>query len=359
MRVPPRRSPLPTPCALLFASASVLAACSREPSGAASGAASSASSAALTPAEVAAPAVDEEVKPVYPLLTGPPDPLAERYCDALYGIGARRRAACCGGNVGSSLARECTRNLSGAVQLKAVTLDPADIDRCIAAVERSLDGCDWVAPLAASSPAPSACDGVVKGVLGAGATCRSSMECAAGLRCHDVGPTAVGRCGAPREAGPCGGSVDALTTYVRDEGVDRAHPECTGVCNKRRCEAFVKVGGDCTSTLQCGPDAVCANGSPGSAEGGRGSVGKCSAGRPAAAQGDACRDGHCPVGLRCEAGTCQSPRGEGQPCRADDECRGSCVKAAGAEAGTCTKSCGPTYLPGRPIAAAPSKKPRK
>lgn len=330
----------------MLASASLLAACGREPSGAAPAAAASASSAALTPAEVAGPAADEEVKPVYPLLTGAPDPLAERYCDALYGISARRRAACCGGNVGSSLASECTRNLTGAVRLKAVTLDPADVDRCIAAVERSLDGCDWVAPLAASAPAPSACDGVVKGALGVGATCRSSMECAAGLRCHDVGPTAVGRCGAPRDVGPCGGSVDALTTYVRDEGVDRVHPECTGVCNKRRCEAFVKVGGDCTSTLQCGPDGVCARG-------------KCAAGKVASAPGDACLDGHCPVGLRCESGTCQSPRGEGQACRADDECRGSCVKALGAEAGTCTKSCGPTYLPGRPVAAAPAKKSRK
>src|SRR2546425_4012855 len=58
-----------------------------------------------------------------------PDTLAERLCDALHTLPAARKEECCGKAL-SSLARVCTQELSTALRSGAVTLDPAQIDRC-------------------------------------------------------------------------------------------------------------------------------------------------------------------------------------------------------------------------------------
>ncbi|WCQ95859.1 hypothetical protein [Sorangium sp. Soce836] len=179
--------------------------------------------------------VGDEIAPVYPKAEGAPDPLAARLCEALHALPARRKAACCGGGPGFHAGAECARALSFALRAKAVTLSTDAVGRCVEAMARSLEGCDWVAPVAA--PVPSACEGIVRGALGEGARCRSSLECADGLRCDGVGPTDAGICRAPRAAGPCGLSVDALAAVTRQTRYAEAHPECRGRCAGRACAA--------------------------------------------------------------------------------------------------------------------------
>ncbi|WP_437951654.1 hypothetical protein WME98_13250 [Sorangium sp. So ce296] len=179
--------------------------------------------------------VGDEISPVYPKAEGAPDPLAARLCEALHALPARRKAACSGGSPGFHAGAECARALSFALRAKAVTVSTDAVDRCVEAMARSLEGCDWGAPLTA--PVPSACEGLVRGALGEGARCRSSLECVDGLRCDGVGPTDAGICRAPRAAGPCGLSVDALAAVTRQTRYAEAHPECRGRCAGRACAA--------------------------------------------------------------------------------------------------------------------------
>jgi hypothetical protein len=209
-------------------------------------------------APVESSASDDEVRPVYPVTADPPDPLATRLCEALHALPAKRKAACCGGAPGFHLAGECARTLSFALRSKAVTLGPEDVDRCVDAIERSLQGCDWVTPL--SAPPPAACEGIVRGELAAGARCRSSLECRDGLRCMGAGPTDAGRCVPPPARGACGASVDALAASTRQTRSELAHPECAGHCEQRMCAADVPRGGACVSHVECGRGRRCASG---------------------------------------------------------------------------------------------------
>jgi hypothetical protein len=272
----------------------------------------------------AEPREDAEVRPVYPLLTGPPEPLAEKLCDAIHGIPSRRRSECCGGEA-PDLGAECRRNVTGALRFKAVELDPAAIEGCVAAFTEELAGCDWITPHGASVQLPAACRGLVKGLLETGARCRSSLECKGALRCHGVGPTTPGLCGPARDRGACGASVDVLATYVKEDDADERHPECKEACNRRRCEPYAKVGQECAFHALCGPGNHCEKG-------------KCAPGERARA-GEDCSSMLCTRGLRCVKGTCAPPRKGGDPCEADEECRGTCVRADGATTGSCDKKC--------------------
>lgn len=194
------------------------------------------SPAGLPAREAAAPAsglAADEIAPVYPKLEGAPEPLVARLCEALHALPARRKAACRGDSAGFHATAECTRALGFAVRAGAVTLSPDDVGRCVAAMERSLEGCGWVSPL--SALVPPACEGIVRGTLGVGARCRSSLECVDGLHCDGAGPTDAGTCRAPRAAGPCGLSVDALAAVTRQTRSAEAHPECRGRCAGRVC----------------------------------------------------------------------------------------------------------------------------
>lgn len=73
--------------------------------------------------------------------------------------------------------------LTGALRFRAVSLDVADVNRCIAAMGRDYEGCDWVGPYPPDTP--NECLGIVHGTLTRGARCRSSLECVNGLRCRD------------------------------------------------------------------------------------------------------------------------------------------------------------------------------
>ena len=99
------------------------------PAPVASASASSAkASASAAPSESASLTglADEEVKPVYPLDVGKPDPLVSKLCKALHDLPEERRAACCKQPLGLVLTSECERNLGGAFAAKAVTLTTAE-----------------------------------------------------------------------------------------------------------------------------------------------------------------------------------------------------------------------------------------
>ena len=304
---------------------------------------SPAASASAAQTEPPAASEDHEgdgIRPVYPPLSGAPDPLAAKLCDALFALPARRRAACCGGEVARGLVDECLRNVSGALATNGITLDEAAVDRCAAAYAHTLEGCDWVTPFGRTPATPPACRGLAKGSRRTGAACRSSLECAEGLRCHGVSPTTVGRCGPPRERGACNVGADVLATYLRDDDSDAEHRECAGACVSRRCEPLAKLGEACKSNDICGPTAHCEDG-------------RCAQGAWGRA-GSPCLGGRCAPGLQCVAGKCAEPKHDGDLCDGDAECRGACVREPGASSGKCEKSCtaGKIDLRAQPSASA-------
>lgn len=264
------------------------------------------------------PAVDDSVQPVYPLEIAPA-PIALELCDALDELPAKRRAECCGAAPARTVTSECVRMLSGAISFHAVTLEPGAVDRCAADLATRYDGCDWVGP--ASMSLPASCEGLVHGVLASGTRCRSSLECADGLRCQGVGPTDAGVCARPApEGAPCDTAVDPLASYaLQNPWLDHERPECAGACVRHRCQAPVAIGGACESDGQCGAGNRC-------------SAGACAAG-PLAPVGGPCTSAACADGARCVAGMCLTPKAEGAACSADAECRGACV------AGKCGKRC--------------------
>lgn len=275
---------------------------------------------APAPRPEAEPAFPE---PVYPRTNDPPDPLAQRLCDAIHTLPARRKAECCKGEPSVTMVDECVRTLSYALRSKAVTLDPAEVDVCAEAAAKAFDGCGWVTPLSAAVPA--ACAGIVKGAVKEGDHCRSSLECQDGLHCHGVAASDTGRCGKPREAGSCSRGIDTLASHTRQSGVDRSHPECAGHCNGRRCEPDLPVGAACITSVACGAGRLCLDK-------------KCSDTKLPAA-GQKCLQGACGEGARCLSGTCVAPRREGESCADDIECPGVCDKAPGAPKGTCAMLC--------------------
>ena len=291
---------------LVLGGSSLLVGCSRGPD---QGGEPGAAARPITASPPSTPdgAASGDVTPVYPVDHAPIDPLAQRFCDTVHSIEEERRAMCCGERPGLVFAGECARTLGAAMRSRAVTLDPADVDACAAAVTGTYSGCDWTGPH--PPPLPDVCGGVVHGTLPAGAVCRSALECAGDLHCHGVGPTDPGRCAPPHEgADACGGSVDSLATYTRQDAA-RAHGECAGYCDRRRCAARVGAGGACVSDYACGP------------------------------------------GMRCAAGVCANPgpvdaspysarRPAGATCTQDIECTGGCVFVDGGTSGHCGPKCG-------------------
>jgi hypothetical protein len=293
------------------------------------GAASASASASSAPAPPPATHRDSDDRPVYPADAGPPDPLAARFCDAVQALPDRRKAACCPSSAtGYAPTDQCVRTLTFALGQHAVKVDAAAVDRCAEAMQKATEGCDWVTPLALGIP--PACEGILEGTLKDGDTCRSTLECSAGLRCRSLSATDLGRCGPPRATNlQCGAGIDTLATYTRQDHLDRDRPECTGYCARGRCEDAAPPGGACKSDPQCGKNRCVA--------------GKCSA-AALPAMGAACPEGACAPGAGCVKGTCAAPKAEGEGCEAGAECRGECVSAGdGGTAGTCAKRC-PSFM---------------
>ncbi len=275
---------------------------------------------------------DGEIQPVYPIDAGPPDPLALRFCEAVQALPEKRKSECCtGARVGTAPVDACVRTLSYALAQHAVTLAPADLDRCAEAMKAATSGCDWVTPFAISIP--PACVGILNGTLAARAPCRSSLECAAGLRCQGLSAVDLGACGAPRAARfQCGVGIDTLAAYTRQDNVDRDHPECEGRCTRGGCEDAFALGAECKSDSQCGKNLCLA--------------GKCAAGA-LPALGAACPAGVCAPGAGCVNAVCVAPKAEGAACGSSAECRGECVLGDAGPAGTCTMRCPSFALPSR------------
>jgi hypothetical protein len=282
----------------------------------------------------------EDVEPVYPVEQNAPAlPIAQKLCDALTTLPEKKRAACCKASPGIVLVTECTRQLSAAIRHDALAVDDKDVDACIAAFDKTLDGCDWVGPFPPGPP--PACQGIFKGKLRAGQKCRSSLECTGDLRCKDLGPTTAGRCGAAGagEETSCGGTVDSLATYTRQNDVDRRHPECKERCIKHKCQAPIGAGGacqissDCVDGLQCLPTASAValkNGQP---------PRTCIAGKAPSKEGEPCPGAVCEGSLQCIHGKCAERKAGGEACTDDFECRGGCLKADSGTKGTCGPRC--------------------
>jgi hypothetical protein len=249
--------------------------------------------------------------------SGAPDPAVQRLCGVLQGLPERRKAECCSTSSSVGLATACASELGRAVRDGAVSVDPADVDRCAADAAHALEGCDWVTPYLPAPP-PS-CRGIVRGRRAAGAACRSSLECRDGFHC------AAGACAPPGDAGAsCSGAPDPLTTAARQIG-DARHPECKGYCFRGRCTAPVLTGGACAADQQCAAGTHCV-------------AHRCVDG-PRPTLGEPCDGSTCDGGLVCIAGRCAPPQDVGAPCTEPAACRATCVGATPDRPGTCATKC--------------------
>jgi hypothetical protein len=272
-------------------------------------------------------------------LGGPPMPLAEKLCEALTSLPEKKRAACCNTTPGATITAGCTRHLSAALRHDALEVDEKDVDACVAAFEKTLEGCDWVGPFVPGPPA--ACQGLLKGKRAAGQTCRSSLECTGNLRCKDYGPNAIGKCGAPgvSDEASCGGSVDALATYTRQTDLDKRHPECNERCIRRKCQAPLHEGAGCVVTSECRDGAQCMA-PPGAPAQKHGYIPtkQCVAVVLPEKEGAPCPGGACAGTLACIRGKCAPRKNTGAACNDEFECRGGCLKDGGTQ-GTCGPRC--------------------
>ncbi len=269
----------------------------------------------------------------------PAMPLAEKLCEALTALPEKKRAACCNAAPGVSTVAGCTLHLSAALRHHAVALDEKDVDACVAAFDKTLEGCDWVGPFVPGPP--PACQGLFRGLRAAGQTCRSSLECTGDLRCRDHGPNAVGTCGAPgvSDEASCGGSVDALATYTRQTDLDQRHPECKERCIRRKCRAPLHDGEGCVATSECRDGMQCIV-PPGAAPQKHGYIPtkQCVTVVLPEKEGAPCPAGACTPPLQCIGGKCSPRKSTGAPCNVELECRGGCLKDGGTR-GICGPRC--------------------
>ncbi|MEY4579368.1 MAG: hypothetical protein RL701_4071 [Pseudomonadota bacterium] len=154
---------------------------------------------------------------------------AEELCLWLTRMPRERRARCAGRPVGVTLERACARSLSAAFASGALTLAAEARTTCLAQQRAQANDCSVDA-------AAVSCSDLWRGQRVAGASCRSSLECADGLYCSGVlGPVSPGVCAAPKAAGAaCGEELDALTVYL--PRAEQRHAECTGRCEHARCQ---------------------------------------------------------------------------------------------------------------------------
>jgi len=263
-----------------------------------------------------------------------PEGLAQRLCDALHALPAKRKSECCG-TTASSLAGLCARELAASIRSAAATLDAAQVERCTAATSRQLEGCGWVTPVLPNLP--EACRNIIQGRLKAGVRCGSSVECQDGLFCRGVGPESQGICTAPAAAHTrCEVPADNLAAFTRGEE-DPRHAVCDGFCIKGQCLPFSPAGGSCESSSQCRPGLNC--------------IARHCQGEPLPKIGEPCPDHTaCQAGAYCQAGHCAALKNAGEPCALPFECRAfECVKSPGAQTGSCGEPCGPlTSSPTKP-----------
>ena len=171
---------------------------------------------------------------VYPRARAAATPEVARLCHAFAALPRERRAQCSGKQPGALLTSECTRMLDSAVHDRAVAIEPAAAEQCIAEQHARYARCDALAQRTLAPP--ESCRALVRGQRAKGATCRSSLECSTGLHCKGASPVETGVCAEPSgEGARCGLSSDALGAYVPHRDAD--HPECAGACVRNLCTA--------------------------------------------------------------------------------------------------------------------------
>jgi hypothetical protein len=247
-----------------------------------------------------------------------------RLCAAVQKLPETRKAGCCSTTPSTGLAAQCTRELDRSLRDGALSLDPADVDRCAKDSAHALDGCDWVTPYLPAIPA--SCRGILHGRRDVRAACRSSLECRDGLRCVGNTPSGPGVCVPPGPPGAsCSGAPDLLATFLRQTDDDTRHPECAGFCLRGRCAPFVSAGGECAADRQCAPGSHCASR-------------RCVAG-PRPRLGEACEGSPCNDGLVCSDGRCAPPKKAGEPCTHPFECEATCLSPTADKGRTCGTQC--------------------
>jgi hypothetical protein len=209
-------------------------------------------------------------------------------------------------------------------------------------MEKSLAGCAWVTP---SEPTPPReCIGVVEGRLAEGATCRSHLDCRAGLHC---GPQET--CVMPELNGSsCGRDVDTLAAHTRQTDVIATHPTCAEHCSllTHKCEPTPVAFARCFANVGCATGQLCVEGRCTVAAAGR--------------LGLACDGGMCEDGLRCVDGKCAAKAAPGEICASDFDCALGGCSASGQPGGarvcgmTCTHA-GDLEVIRKVLAASPAR----
>jgi hypothetical protein len=259
----------------------------------------------------------------------------------------------------------------------SMTFDPAGLDGCLDAIGRSCDR-----HLALNDVAAPACRNLVHGRAAAGAACRASEECAAGLRCRiadsDAGTGCAGVCAPPAVGERCRDSVCGTLqcdSSGRCVNAPLTAPNAVGndcglsVNEPERGYITCRAGQVCVFGVQtnyycgaprcdppCGADAICDYESrrcldaellgPGADCSASGSVCdprrglRCDGSHRCAsyvAEGGACQVGECAAGLECRALVCRRPATglpAGAACGVDGACAsGVCYDRACAAAG--------------------------
>jgi hypothetical protein len=309
----------------------VLTACPKDqPAQGADAGAASASVSASASASSGAPdgGDDEEVKPVYTIdPNAPPDPVAQKLCTGLMEVLPKRKAECCKTAPGLLLTSECVGLLGAAIRAKAIVVDEGKVTACVAALDKTFAGCDWVGPF--PPPVPEECVGIFAGKIAKGQRCRSNLECEGTLRCHGVGPTTPGKCGPPRKVGESCGGTDVLASYTRQDKLERLHPPCEARCVRGSCVEPAADGAKCMITADCAAGSQCIDK-------------KCVKRAPSKA-GEACPGEVCEEGTECILGKCGKRKPAGEVCTEDFECVAGCVgrtsDAGAGKKGKCGMRC--------------------
>jgi hypothetical protein len=252
--------------------------------------------------------------------------VATTLCDTLHGLSARRKAECCGTPPRRILIDQCVQLVSRSVASYSLELSRDALATCSADMSQALEGCDWVTP---SEPlSPPSCQRLFRGLVSAGGTCRSSLECADTLHCEGTTPTKPGVCSAPGNVGAgCGTHVDALAAATLTRDLERSRPFCADFCSltSHKCEPQPKEGASCLASVSCARGQSCV-------------AGACSKARRGG-QGQGCQSASCEDGLRCVDGECRAPAAPGAACSSDFDCaEGGCVTNASGAA-TCGPKC--------------------
>ncbi len=286
------------------------------PTGSASTSLTSASASASAAPSLASNAA-ADIEPVYPRVA-PTNATAERICKTLHQLPSQRVGECCEGKPSTAFLGECTRTLSYAIDSGALRVEDAAVTACEAAQDKALEGCAWVH--SSLPPPPPECRSLLVGTLARGAACRSALECKEGDSCLGLSATTIGICGEPKSTtGMCQTGIDTLAAYTFAD-LEKNHPDCKGICDKLRCRDLTPIGSACVTHPECGATNHC-------------EAGTCREGAPPS-KGDACSDKlTCHSSLRCIGGECGVAGREGEPCKTNGDCLGTCSD------GVCKRVC--------------------